>query len=248
MRCGAEGSKSQPWTGDAQMRTTTVVGAVPLPLSSSVPVDAGTLGLWAFGRLGVWAFGGSPPQYLRNSCWLRSTLPKFSRLSVNFGSYANKVPYGYNLTLRRLYCSTQTLSANPLHAGICNALSSMPSVSDLSLDRPVVGEYCKPRFALEQASSTIIITFAAIDAGPWRKSSTEISEVGIFRLPSIDGSTRKNLYRPIYLQALRQHYTVHTSCIQVRGREPGKGSREPYSGREPTSTFFDSEDVESAIN
>lgn len=50
-RCGAEESKSQPWAGDAQMRTTTVVGAVPLPLSSSVPVDAGTLGLWAFGRL-----------------------------------------------------------------------------------------------------------------------------------------------------------------------------------------------------
>lgn len=65
--------------------------------------------------------------------------------------------------------------------------------------------------------------FVAIDAEPWGNSLTEVSEVGVAFLPTVNTEALQD--PPASLESLRARYTIQTSVIRVIGREPGQGRR-----------------------
>lgn len=65
--------------------------------------------------------------------------------------------------------------------------------------------------------------FVAIDAEPWGNSLTEVSEVGVAFLPTVNTEALQD--PPTSLESLRARYTIQTSVIRVTGREPGQGRR-----------------------
>lgn len=79
------------------------------------------------------------------------------------------------------------------------------------------------------ASSSVI--FVVVDAEPWGEKGAVICEIGISFLAPVGNQF---LYRPASLETLHRNDNIHTTCIQVAGRERRKTHHESLWNGEPT--------------